>query len=105
MITTSEVSVSLTIDDNEFVDQIVKDLKELGTVEVEQNQSIICIVGDFRTERTGSAPEIFEALNTIPLKMIAYGGSPYSISLLIDTADKQKALSYLNEHLFTSTNG
>jgi aspartate kinase len=100
MITTSEVSVSLTIDNSEFIQQIVKDLKELGSVEVEEDQSIVCIVGDFRTERTGSAPEIFEALNTIPLKMISYGGSPYSISLLIDTKDKINALRLLNEHLF-----
>ncbi|HVN59436.1 MAG TPA: aspartate kinase [Bacteroidales bacterium] len=101
MITTSEVSVSLTVDNNEFIEQIVKDLKELGTVEVEENQSIICVVGDFRTERTGSAPEIFEALNTIPLKMIAYGGSPYSLSLLINASDKINALRYLHDHLFT----
>src|SRR5512138_2853835 len=61
MITTSEVSVSLTIDNSEFINQIAHDLKELGSVEVEENQTIICVVGDFRTERTGSAPEIFEA--------------------------------------------
>lgn len=100
MITTSEVSVSLTIDNPEFISQIAKDLKELGKVEVEENQTIICVVGDFRTERTGSAPEIFEALNTIPLKMIAYGGSPHSLSLLIDTANKKQALQLLSEHLF-----
>jgi aspartate kinase len=100
MITTSEVSVSLTIDNSEFIQQIVKDLRELGSVEIEEDQSIVCIVGDFRTERTGSAPEIFEALNTIPLKMISYGGSPYSISLLIDTKDKINALKLLNKHLF-----
>jgi aspartate kinase len=100
MITTSEVSVSITVDNSQFITQIANDLRELGTVEVEQNQSIICIVGDFRTERTGSAPEIFEALNTIPLKMISYGGSPYSISLLIDTMDKINALKLLNKHLF-----
>jgi len=100
MITTSEVSVSITIDNSTYIEQIAHDLKELGTVEVEQNQTIICIVGDFRTERTGSAPEIFEALNTIPLKMISYGGSPYSISLLIDTKDKINALNLLNKYLF-----
>ncbi len=100
MITTSEVSVSITIDNSQFIEQIASDLRELGSVEIEQNQSIVCIVGDFRTERTGSAPEIFEALNTIPLKMISYGGSPHSISLLIDTTDKVKALNLLNKHLF-----
>jgi aspartate kinase len=101
MITTSEVAVSITIDNPEFIKQIAKDLKELGTVEVEENQTIVCVVGDFRTERTGSAPEIFEALNTIPLKMISYGGSPNSLSLLIDSSNKKEALRLLSKHLFT----
>jgi aspartate kinase len=101
MVTTSEVSVSVTIDNSEFITQIEKDLKELGRVEIEENQSIICIVGDFRIQRVGSAPEIFEALNTIPLKMISYGGSPNSISLLIDTKNKIEALRQLSSHLFT----
>jgi aspartate kinase len=100
MITTSEVSVSITIDNPEFINQIAKDLRELGSVEIEENLSIICVVGDFRTERTGSAPEIFEALNTIPLKMISYGGSPNSLSLLIDTTNKIEALRLLSKHLF-----
>lgn len=100
MITTSEVAVSITIDNPEFIKNIAKDLKELGSVEVEENQTIVCVVGDFRTERTGSAPEIFEALNTIPLKMISYGGSPNSLSLLIDTSNKIEALRLLSKHLF-----
>ena len=103
MITTSEVAVSITIDNSEYIGQISKDLKELGSVEIEENQSIICIVGDFRTEKTGSAPEIFEALNTIPLKMISYGGSPNSLSLLIDTCNKVKALRLLSKHLFNES--
>lgn len=100
MITTSEVAVSITIDNSEFIKQIAKDLKELGSVEVEENQTIVCVVGDFRTERTGSAPEIFEALDTIPLKMISYGGSPNSLSLLIDSSNKIEALRLLSKHLF-----
>jgi aspartate kinase len=100
MITTSEVAVSITIDNPEFINQIARDLRELGTVEIEENLSIVCVVGDFRTERTGSAPEIFEALNTIPLKMISYGGSPNSLSLLIDTSNKINALRLLSKHLF-----
>jgi aspartate kinase len=100
MVTTSEVSVSITVDNPQFIQQIAHDLKELGSVEIEQDQTILCIVGDFRTERTGSAPEIFEALNTIPLKMISYGGSPNSISLLIDSKDKINALNLLNKYLF-----
>ena len=100
MITTSEVCVSITIDDCQYLDKIVKDLKELGSVDVEENQTIICVVGDFRTERTGSAPEIFEALNTMTLKMISYGGSPNSLSLLIDSSNKIEALRLLSKHLF-----
>ena len=100
MITTSEVAVSITIDNPQYINQIAKDLKELGTVEIEENQTILCVVGDFRTERTGSAPEIFEALNTIPLKMISYGGSPNSLSILIDSTNKIEALRLLSKHLF-----
>jgi aspartate kinase len=100
MITTSEVSVSITIDNSQFINDIAKDLRELGAVEIEQNQTIICVVGDFRTSRTGSAPEIFEALDMIPLKMISYGGSPYSLSLLIDSSNKADALRQLSKHLF-----
>ncbi|HBE43691.1 MAG TPA: aspartate kinase [Bacteroidales bacterium] len=101
MITTSEVAISLTIDDPRHLDHIAHELSELGTVEVEENQTIICIVGDFRTERTGSAPEIFLALNSIPLKMISYGGSNNSLSLLIDTGNKTEALKLLSKHLFS----
>jgi len=100
MVTTSEVSVAITVDNPQYIDQIANDLKEFGSVEVEKDHTILCIVGDFRTERTGSAPEIFEALDTIPLKMISYGGSPYSISLLIDSKDKINALNLLNKYLF-----
>jgi aspartate kinase len=100
MITTSEVSVSITIDDSEFIDQIVKDLKELGSVEVEKNMTIVCVVGDFRINKKGSAPEIFEALNSITLKMISYGASQNSISLLIDACNKKEALKLLSKHLF-----
>src|SRR5690606_13919859 len=82
MVTTSEVSVSITVDNPQYLKQIEIDLRELGSVEVEHDQSIICVVGDFRTERTGSAPEIFEALDTIQLKMISYGASDHSLSIL-----------------------
>ncbi len=104
MIATSEVSVALTIDDSGNLKQIANDLKELGHVEIEEDQTIVCVVGDFRPERTGSAPEIFEALDSIKLKMISYGGSPYSLSLLINSADKKEALRLLNKHLFNNRN-
>jgi aspartate kinase len=100
MITTSEVSVSITVDNPQFLDKIAGELQELGTVDIGHDQTIICIVGDFRSEKPGSAPEIFEALNSIPLKMISYGGSPYSLSILVDTGDKIEALRLLNKFLF-----
>jgi aspartate kinase len=100
MITTSEVAVSITIDNPKHINDIARELKELGTVEIEQNQTIICVVGDFRPGRKGAAPEIFEALDIIPVKMISYGGSPLSISILIDTSNKIEALQQLSKHLF-----
>ncbi len=100
MITTSEVSVSLTIDDATCLDEIVKALSSIGVVEVEKEQTIICVVGDFRPDRVGSAPEIFEALNTIPVKMISYGGSGNSVSILINSSDKTVALQALSLKLF-----
>jgi aspartate kinase len=100
MITTSEVSVSITVDNPVYLSNIAHDLKEFGSVEIAPDQTIICIVGDFRPEKTGSAPEIFEALDSIPLKMISYGGSPYSLSLLVDTKNKIDALRLLNKYLF-----
>lgn len=100
MITTSEVSVSLTIDDGTHLDEIVKTLGSIGHVEVERDQTIICVVGDFRPDRVGSAPEMFEALNEIPVKMISYGGSENSASILINHSDKITALRALSAKLF-----
>jgi aspartate kinase len=103
MITTSEVSVSLTIDDGTHLDEIVKALASIGHVEVDRDQTIICVVGDFRPDRVGSAPEMFEALNDIPVKMISYGGSENSASILINNSDKITALRALSAKLFPET--
>ncbi len=100
MITTSEVSVSLTIDDPTYLPDIVRTLSSIGAVVVEKDQTIICVVGDFRPDRVGSAPEIFEALNEIPVKMISYGGSENSVSILINTSDRTVALRSLSAKLF-----
>ncbi|HHU34748.1 MAG TPA: aspartate kinase [Bacteroidetes bacterium] len=100
MVATSEVSISLTIDDTSNLERIVKELKGLGMVSVEHDQTIVCVVGDFRPETRGSAPEIFEALDNITLKMICYGGSSHSLSLLIDTKNKVEALRQLSKNLF-----
>ncbi|NEM97294.1 aspartate kinase [Pontibacter burrus] len=100
MITTSEVAVSLTIDNNKFLNEIVAELKEFGQVETDLDQTIICVVGDFIAEKSGAGLRIFESLKNIPLRMISYGGSKNNITLLINTKDKVEALTKLNEGIF-----
>ncbi|MER2997062.1 aspartate kinase [Pontibacter populi] len=100
MITTSEVAVSITIDNNKFLNEIVAELKEVGQVEVDENQTIICVVGDFIAEKSGTSLKVFESLKNIPMRMISYGGSKNNISLLINTSDKVEALTKLNEGIF-----
>jgi aspartate kinase len=100
MITTSEVAVSLTIDNTTHLSAIVKELEEFGTVEVDPDQSIVCIVGDFLQEKQGYAARVFNALRNIPIRMISYGGSKNNVSVLIDTQCKINALIALNEGLF-----
>lgn len=100
MITTSEVAVSITIDDPTYLNEIEKELRKFGIVEIEKGQSIICIVGDFLAERKGYATKILKALKEIPIRMISYGGSWYNISVLIGTQQKRKALQALHDSLF-----
>ncbi len=101
MITTSEVAVSLTIDNDKYLDEIVAELTKFGQVEVDREQTIVCVVGDFIAERSGSGLAIFEALKQIPLRMISYGGSKNNISLLINTENKVEALTKLNDGIFS----
>ena len=100
MITTSEVAVSLTIDDTRNLDDILKELDKFGTVELDKDQTIICVVGDFGADKHGYAARVFEALKHIPIRMISYGGSNYNVSLLVKTADKTEALRSLHNRLF-----
>jgi aspartate kinase len=99
MISTSEVAVSLTIDNTTKLNDIIRELKEYGEVEVDEEQSIICIVGDIIAEERGFAAKVFTALEGIPIRMISYGGSRYNISVLVPTAQKQKTLQALSDHL------
>jgi aspartate kinase len=101
MITTSEVAVSLTIDDTKHLDEIVEELEAFGVVEVDGDQSIVCIVGDMVSETEGAAIKIFEALKKVPVRMISYGGSRHNISIVIEADYKKKALQYLNDGLYT----
>ena len=99
MISTSEVAVSLSIDNTGKLDDIIRELKEYGEVEVDKDQSIICIVGDIIAEERGFAAKVFTALEGIPIRMISYGGSRYNISVLVPTSQKQKTLQALSDHL------
>lgn len=100
MITTSEVAVSVTIDDTKFLTEIATDLQKFGTVEVDNNLAIICIVGDFIAESKGYALKIFKALEAIPIRMISYGGSFHNVSILVNASDKKEALVALHKNLF-----
>jgi aspartate kinase len=100
MITTSEVAVSLTIDNASKLDQITKELSEFSMVEVDQNQTIVCVVGNFVAAKPGIALKVFEALRHIPVRMISYGGSENNLSILIESQYKNEALNAVNEGVF-----
>ncbi|MDH4092171.1 MAG: aspartate kinase [Cyclobacteriaceae bacterium] len=100
MITTSEVAVSLTIDNNTQLASIETELKKFGTIEVDNDQTIICIVGQKITEQKGVLKQVFDSLSEIPVRMVSCGGSTNNVSLLIDKKHKEKALNALNEGLF-----
>ena len=100
MITTSEVAVSLTIDDTTYLDKILEELKIYGSVEAVGENSIICLVGNNIVEQKGYIARIFEALKHISVGMISYGGSRHSFSLLINSEDKINVLQSLHSSLF-----
>ena len=100
MVTTSEVAVAITIDDDTFLHEITEEIKKIATVEVDLDQSIVCVVGYFLFNKGGLAVEVFEAVKSIPVHMISYGASSHNISLLIDSKDKERFLNSLNEELF-----
>ena len=99
-ITTSEVAVSLTIDDTSSLDAIVHDLHAFGTVKVDTDLTIICLAGNFSNKDNAANAAIFNSLQDIPLRMISYGGSNYNVSLVVNTDDKIKSLRALNSGLF-----
>lgn len=100
MITTSEVAVSLTIDDDRNVESILRDLNQFGIVEVDKNHTIICVAGDFGHEKAGVAAKVIKTLENIPIRMISSGGSRSNLSFLVDTKYKVEAMNALNEGLF-----
>ncbi|OEK09321.1 aspartate kinase [Flavivirga aquatica] len=99
MITTSEVAVSLTIDDDRNLNEILAELQEIASIEVDKNQSIVCLVGHSIVNHQDTF-RLFQILKDVKIRMISYGGSNNNISLLIDTEDKINTLQKLNSYLF-----
>ena len=100
MVTTSEVGISLTIDNKKNLKEILDSLKKFGTVTVDEEMCIICVVGDLDWENVGFEDDALHALKDIPIRMISYGGSNYNISFLIKASDKKEALQSLSNYLF-----
>ena len=100
MITTSEVAVSVTIDTNAHLDAIVKELEPFGTIEVEDQHTIISVVGNEIAKTQDVLRKLFEALTPIPVRMVSYGGSKHNVSILVPSGSKTQTLQLLNKGLF-----
>ena len=100
MVATSEVGVSMSIDNDAHLNEIVDELKKYGTVTVDTDMCIICVVGDLDWSNVGFETIATDAMKSIPVRMISYGGSNYNISFLIREADKKRALQSLSDTLF-----
>ncbi|HUS01202.1 MAG TPA: aspartate kinase [Chitinophagaceae bacterium] len=100
MVTTSEVAVSLTIDNDAYLKEIIKELELFGTVEVDTNQTIVSIVGNEITETKDVLRRIFESIPDIPIRMVSYGGSRHNISVLVSREYKEQTMQQLNAGLF-----
>ncbi len=102
MISTSEVAVSLTIDNTKHLNEILEEIEVFGDVEVDSEMSIVCIVGDIISEEKGFASKVFHALDGIPIRMISYGGSRYNISVLVPTVHKKVTLQALSDKVLNN---
>ena len=102
MICTSEVGVSLSIDKNKHLQEIIDELKKYGTVTVDTDMVIICVVGDLEWDNVGFESRVLQAIKDVPVRMISYGGSNYNISMLVKASDKQRAMQALSDHLFNN---
>jgi aspartate kinase len=100
MITTSEVAVSLTIENTGQLKTIVRELEPFGAIDVEENHSIVSIVGNELTRTPAILAKLFDALTPVPIRMVSYGGSKHNVSLLIPSAHKTETLQLLNKGLF-----
>ena len=100
MVCTSEVGVSMSIDNSAHLGEIMDELKKYGTVTVDTNMCIVCVVGDLDWSNVGFETRVLDAMKNVPVRMISYGGSNYNISFLIREEDKKRALQSLSDHLF-----
>ena len=100
MITTSEVAVSLTIDNPSALNDIVRELETFSTVDVDKDQTIICIVGNEIGEQPGTLKKVFDCVSNINVRMVSFGGSIHNISMLVDSANKKQVLQQLNSGVF-----
>lgn len=103
VVCTSEVGVSLSIDNDSSLKEIENELCQLGDVEIDRNMCVICVVGDLNWRNVGFEALVTEAMRNIPVRMISYGGTPYSISYIIKGEDKPRALKKLSTYLFNKT--
>ena len=101
MICTSEVGVSVTIDNTRHLNDILDELRKFGTVTVDEDMCIICVVGDLDWENVGFETKALDAMREVPVRMISYGGSNYNISFLVRQSDKKRALQALSKELFS----
>ena len=102
MVCTSEVGVSLTVDNSTHLKSIINELKKFGTVKIDEDMCIICVVGDLNWHNVGFESDATEAMRNIPVRMISYGGSSHNISFLVSSADKKRALQALSDRLFNT---
>ena len=102
MVCTSEVGVSMSIDNSAHLGEIMDELKKYGTVTVDTGMCIICVVGDLDWSNIGFETRVMDAMKDVPVRMISYGGSNYNISFLIREEDKKRALQSLSDHLFNT---
>ena len=100
MLTSSEIGISFTIDDCKNIDDISNELKKYGSVTIDTDMVIISVVGDWVIKNENIRTNILEAIKSIPLRMISYGGSNLSFSFLVEKKEKERTLKILNEKLF-----
>lgn len=100
MVTTSEVAVSLSIDNDSYLKEIIKELELYGNITIDTDQTIVCIVGNKISKTEKVLAKIFSSLSDIPVRMVSFGGSLHNISILVHKSDKERTLKLLNKGLF-----